>query len=773
MRAWLDPPETPLPPDLAAAIGGHPLVAQTLLRRGLTNLEQMCTFLDPRNAAPTPAHELPDLPVAVERLVTAIQRDERICVWGDFDVDGQTATTVLVSTLRELGAQVSYHIPVRERESHGIRLPVLKQVLDEGERLILTCDTGVSALEEVAYAQQRGVDVLITDHHDLPEVLPPALAVVNPKRLPATHPLAHLPGVGVAYKLAEELHRRLGRPDGAEALLDLAALGIVADLATLHGETRYLLQRGLEALRQTRRLGLQAMLELAELPAGTVTEEHISFRLAPRLNALGRLSDANIAVDLLTTQNLVQARVLALQLEGWNERRKLLTNQVFAGALAMLEHDPTLLAPAALVLAYPEWPAGVLGIVASRLVERFAKPTVLLSIGSDGSARGSARSVEGVNITAAITAQASLLSGFGGHPMAAGLGFPPGEEIEGRIASFRRGLAQAVIQQVGAAPERPPLPIDAYLPLQALTLDLVDQLERLAPFGPGNPALTLASRDLVVKSSTVFGRNEGHLAVTVVDPSGKEQRLIWWQGEGNPLPSGLFDLAYHARASAYGGERTLQLEWVEARLVEGAAPVKLAKAPKTEVVDYRRAANKEAILARLRQDQALQVWCEGVAHQHVQGSSRQELEPGAALAIWTSPPGPNELRAALEVVSPQQLYLFGVDPQAANPEQFLKRLAGLVKFAINQREGRLQVSALAAAMASRELAVRVGIAWWEARGALHVASQMGDHIQVQTTQALENPLLPELFAHLTAILEETAAYRAFFQRVDAGLFLVK
>ncbi|MDD5466204.1 MAG: single-stranded-DNA-specific exonuclease RecJ [Anaerolineales bacterium] len=773
MRPWLDPPETPLPADLAAEVGGHPLVAQTLLRRGLTRLPEIRAFLDPNQATPTPASELPDLLVAAGRLEQAIQRGERICVWGDFDVDGQTATTLLVSALRDLGAQVSYHIPVRETESHGIRLPVLEQVLDAGAELILTCDTGVSAVEEVKYACQRGVDVIISDHHDLPEELPPALALVNPKRLPASHPLAHLPGVGVAYKLAEELYWHAGRPEEIEKQLDLAALGIVADLAILQGEARYLLQRGLQALRQTRRAGVQAMMELAELQADVLTAEHIAFKLAPRMNALGRLADANLAVELLTTQDLARARVLALQLEGWNERRKLLTSQVLAGALAQIEADPTRLAPAALVLAYPAWPAGVLGIVASRLVERYAKPVVLLTRAPDGSARGSARSVEGVNITAAIATQAKLLAGFGGHPMAAGLALPPGEDIEGRLAQFRRGLAQAVLEQLGEAPAKPALQIDAYLPLAQLSLELVDDLERLAPFGPGNPPLTLASTGLLIKSSAVVGRNEGHLAVTVVDEGGLECRLIWWQGQGIPLPVGRFDLAYHVRASTYAGERNLQVEWVEARQVEGAGEVTLQRAPKAEVLDFRQEAHKEAVLERLRQEAPLQVWCEGEARQQVQGSRRQELEPGPALAIWTSPPGPNELKDALERVSPTRLYLFGVDPQVAGTEAFLARLAGLIKYELNRHAGRLEVSALAAAMAHRELAVRLGIAWWEARGALRVRSQLGDEIWVQGVSAPESAVLPELNVHLNALLEETAAYRAFFRGAEKDVFLVK
>ena len=244
---------------------------------------------------------------AVERLEQALRQEEIICVWGDFDVDGQTATTLLVSALRRLGGRVVYHIPLRAVELHGVNLEALQQVLQEegisGSGVLLTCDTGISAHAALQYASERGLAVLVTDHHDLPPELPPALALVNPKFLPPGHALASLPGVGVAYQLVEALYIRAGRQPECAGFLDLVALGIVADLAVLSGETRYLLQRGLQVLRNTPRLGLQIMMELADLNPAGLTEEHIGYILAPRLNSLGRLADANPVVEFFTTSD--------------------------------------------------------------------------------------------------------------------------------------------------------------------------------------------------------------------------------------------------------------------------------------------------------------------------------------------------------------------------------------------------------------------------------------------------------------------------------------
>ena len=361
--------------------------------------------------SPAPASELPDIDPAVERLQRAIRDREHILIWGDFDVDGQTATALLYSALSQRGARVSYHVPNRFSEGHGIHLPTLKSKLSGGVELLLTCDTGVSAHDAIDFAAGRGVDTIISDHHALPAQLPAARAVVNPQRLPAGHALRELPGVGVAYKLIEAL---AANDDGdCDNLLDLVALGIVADVMVQVDDTRYLLQRGLERLRNNERPGLRAILERAQIAAAELNEGHIGFAIAPRLNALGRLADANPAVELLTTDDWEQARMLAHRLESYNARRKFLSNQVYESAIAQIEAAPSLLDYAALVLSHSDWHSGVIGIVASRLVEEFGRPTVLIAT-PDEIGRGSARSVEGLDITAAFGQVAAHLTRYGG-----------------------------------------------------------------------------------------------------------------------------------------------------------------------------------------------------------------------------------------------------------------------------------------------------------------------------------------------------------------------
>ena len=402
-----------------------------------------------------------------------------------------------------------------------------------------------------------------------------------PLPLPSSqvHALFDLPGVGVAYKLGEALYDWAGRGEEAGKHADLAAFGIIADVALLRGDTRRLAQLGLAALRTTERTGLQALFESGELDPTNLTEDHVAFGIAPRLNAAGRLADAGPCVELLTTHDRTVARIIAADLEALNARRKFLTDRVTQEAEAQIREDRSLLDHAALVLESPYWPAGIIGIVASRLVDRYGRPVVLISTADaaeggsavTGVGRGSARSVEGVDISAAITACQELLLAFGGHPMAAGLAIPPD-----RIGAFRIAVSNQVARQLEGKPEPEGLRIDAMLPLGELSLGLVDDLSRLGPFGAGNPPLTLCAPRLEVKASRPVGRQEEHRVLTVADETGFERQVVWWNGGSEATPQGLFDLAYIARASTYRGERSAQVELLATRPSPGAPVIELA-----------------------------------------------------------------------------------------------------------------------------------------------------------------------------------------------------
>ncbi len=753
---WIEPQPVTVPDALQEAVGGHPIVARTLARRGVRTVAEARAFLDPDAYTPAPPAALPGLERAVERIIAALRDGERLAVWGDFDVDGQTATTLLVDALRDLsrdlGGDVVYHIPVRAEESHGVTIPHLEQLLDEGPTLLLTCDTGVRAHAAVDYANARGVDVVITDHHELPAgSLPAALAVINPHRLPADHPLGTLPGVAVAYKLAQALYARVGRPADVTRHLDLVALGIVADVATQTGDARYLLQRGMAALRETQRLGLKELARVARISLAQLNTEHIGFGLGPRLNAIGRLGDANLIVDFLTTTDLAQARIIASRLEQLNQQRRRLCDQVEAEAPLLLEH-------AALVVAGRDWHPGVIGIVASRLVERYHRPTVLLSVDEETQrARGSARSVEGVNIIEAITTQADLLEGFGGHAMAAGMALP-----FDRVPAFRRGLSEAVRAQVGEAPPPPTLQLADYLPLEALTLELVDELERLAPFGEGNPLPVLATRDVRVRHHRTLGRDKKHLKVMVGDADETVRPVLWWRAQAEELPEGVFDLAYTVRANVFRGERGLQITWIDARRAPEPEIEEVERPParvRPTVRDYRREPSPRTLLIPLQEQADLVIWSEGGDGP---GVPRDRLAAAERLVVWTRPPSPAVLAEAVAQVGPREIIAFAEDPGLDELRPFMERLMGAVKYALRHNGGEVPLVRLAGALAHCERTVRQGIAWLAARGHVEVLHEEEGTLWLARGDGKPTSDLDEVTATLRALLREAAAYRRYY-----------
>jgi single-stranded-DNA-specific exonuclease len=745
---WIDPTPIAVPDDLRAAVGGHTLIAETLARRGITAPAAARAFLDPAHYQPASPFDLPAMDRAAEIVRAALRGKKAILVWGDFDVDGQTSTALLVDALRGMGGRVSFYVPDRQTDGHGINLERLKTLLP-GVDLLLTCDTGIAAHESITWAKAQEVQVVVTDHHMLLPALPPADAVVNPMRLPAGHPLRELSGAGVAYKLIEALGYAR-----ADDLLDLTALGLVADVMVQTDDTRYLIQRGLEVLRRGGRPGLRALLERVELNPAEVNSTALAFGLAPRLNALGRLADANPAVELLTSTDPALIAMLVNRLEGMNNERRFRTRQIASGATEAIERDPALLDYAALVVAQPEWHPGIVGVVASRLVERYRRPVVLLAL-NGVAASGSARSVPGCNLVKALESCAGLLNRYGGHAMAAGLSLPADKLIE-----FRRAFSRAVRDQLGERPPESTLPIDAVVNLSDLTLDFVADIARLEPFGNGNPPLTLAAYNLTLRSVKPLGRREEHLQLVVEDATGKSQRVLWWNGADSAPPVGPLDLAFTARESFYGGKREVLVEWVEARPAAD-EPAIAVNGSAWEVIDRRGVADPAGALASLRQtDPAILVWREGGAA--VEGVGRFDLVPAETLAVYTPPPGPDEWAAALERVQPRRLIVFSEAPALESPEAFLKHLAGMVKRSLSKQDGRFPMGAAAVASGGREASVRAGLDWLVAAGQVQITGIQDNALRLAAGGSEDAPAKAAAYARLRALLEETRAYRAYW-----------
>jgi single-stranded-DNA-specific exonuclease len=730
---------------LLALTDNNPTVARLLAARGFADPVQARRFIDAAYYTPAAPEELPDVLRAVELLRAAIEAKQKVLIWGDFDVDGQTATALLREALTPL-LHTELFIPDRLNDGHGVPLARLQEQLERYQpQLLVTCDTGITAFEAVDLAKRRGLTVIITDHH-LPEGhLPTADAVINPHRLPASHPLGGLPGVGVAYILVRALYSQLGL--NPERSLDLVALGIVADVAPQSGDTRYYLQRGLHTLRTTQRIGLLKLIEVAGLDRYALTEEEIGFQLGPRLNAAGRIGSARTSVDLLTTDQTDQALVLAQALDGLNLRRRTLQRETEAEIAAQLAADPTLLDYAALVLYGAEWHGGILGPVAGRLAEKYQRPAILLSrAGVFGTvARGSARSVAGVNLAEAFNQLDSLLLSHGGHEGAAGLSL----EIE-KIGAFRRALSQHLAKTKVLRAETP-LTIDATLPLGEANLDFVRILNRLAPFGEGNPAPVFRAENVLIHRAEFLDRAHEHRHLTVFDADGETFFVYWWGSGDQEVPTGAIDLAYTISLKP-GGIVTYTLVDFQAR--EAAA----LPAPVREVIDLRQSDPAAALRYARAQFPDLAVWSD----QDETGTPLRLLEAGKPLAIYSIPPSQKILQTALEQLDPPAVILIGATVAPMRWDALVKAIHGEVgKF---KDAGEFTLLPLALRFSLTEAAAGLALELLTYIGAFAPFTIRDGHVLFGDGEAVqEMEKLKAKLPRFNQLLTEIEAWRVFFR----------
>jgi single-stranded-DNA-specific exonuclease len=504
---------------LARAAGCSPVVAQLLLNRQMRDGASAIQFLSAPLKGLIEPERLPGMPEAVERITAAIAKKKRICVYGDYDVDGVSGTAILLTILRMLEADVDFHVPHRLEDGYGLNNDALRKQAEAGTSLVVTVDCGIASVAEADEARRLGLELIITDHHEPKDRLPDAAVLVHP-RLPGDYPWGGLSGAGVAFKLAWALCKvasgsdKVG-PRQREFLLDalaMAALGTVADVVPLHEENRIFVRHGLARLKQKPSLGLQALLKSANLhEKAELTSTDVAYTLAPRLNAAGRLGSARLAVELLTTPSLQRATDLAIYLEQQNQLRQTVERRILKEAREMLERPEYASAPA-LVLASTSWHAGMIGIVAGRLTDSHGRPVLMIALGENGQlAPGSGRSVPGFRLHEALQACSEHLVTHGGHATAAGFKIEPR-----RLDDFRRRFCDVAAAHFGAAPPAPTLMLDAEVPLAALTAKVVDSMAQLEPFGAGNPQpLFLAGNLQIVGEPKRVGGGERHLSFRV------------------------------------------------------------------------------------------------------------------------------------------------------------------------------------------------------------------------------------------------------------------
>ncbi|MGD0744047.1 MAG: single-stranded-DNA-specific exonuclease RecJ [Verrucomicrobiota bacterium] len=569
-RWSLAPPQPLLAGQLASQLDIPPLLAQCLLNRGLSEPSAVADFLQPRLKNLADPFQLPDMAKAVERLLLAHERREPLVIFGDYDVDGVTSSALLLEVLGKLGWQVNAYLPNRMDEGYGLSRDGVENCLKQfPARLLIAVDCGSTAVETISWLRKRGVEVIVLDHHQVSSSPPEAVALVNPQvqlRTPNSElrtASTELCSVGLAFKLAHALIKRgrqTGLPGAMEfdlkPLLDLVALGTIADLVPLTGENRILVSAGLERLDKTGRPGLVALKKVAESPAPVGTYE-VGYQLAPRLNAAGRLETAETSLNLLFARNLAEAMPLARNLDAHNRERQKIERAIVEEVTGAVRSNFNPQTDFVIVEGQLLWHIGVVGIVASRVLQEFYRPTIILGGPAEGDAewRGSGRSIAGFDLAAALRDCADLLVRHGGHAMAAGLSIQPD-----KIDALRQRLNELARRGLKPGDLQPPLRLDAEVGLDEITLESLDELARLKPTGQGNPPVQFCARNLVHQRPLQrIGADKQHVKMWVTDGAGTLEAL-WWNGGEKSLPVGKFDLAFAPRINEFNGNRSVQLK---------------------------------------------------------------------------------------------------------------------------------------------------------------------------------------------------------------------
>ncbi|PYF08844.1 single-stranded-DNA-specific exonuclease RecJ [Ureibacillus chungkukjangi] len=511
-KKWVvEQPNEDLIKQLQKELNISSLAAKILAARGYTTVEKAQKIINMDSSNLHDPYLLNGMKEAVERIEEALNNGEKILVYGDYDADGITSTTVMMNVLLDLGADVEFCIPNRFSHGYGPNEELFRKAYNDGVQLIITVDNGISGIEPVRVAKELGMDVIITDHHEAGEVLPPADVIIHPRVPEGHYPFGELAGVGVAFKLAHALYGEV--PDH---LYEFAAIGTVADLVPLEGENRYIVQQGIKQLKTTNNPWVRALCEVTSVKQQEIDEDAIGFYFAPRLNAIGRLGDADPGVAFLMSDNDLDATTGAKLLNQKNVERKEIVNTITEQAIEMIENDSTISNSLVLVIAKEGWNPGVIGIVASRLVEKYYRPTIVLSLDPEkGTAKGSGRSIEGFHLYRELSKNREILTSFGGHPMAAGMTFA----LE-NVDEIRSCLHQQALECLTDEMLTPKLSIDVPVDISEVTVDAIEEIKKLGPFGTGFAKPVYALQDVQVRSMRKIGAGENHLKLELEDAHG-------------------------------------------------------------------------------------------------------------------------------------------------------------------------------------------------------------------------------------------------------------
>jgi single-stranded-DNA-specific exonuclease len=745
-----------IPDEVIKAAGGDELIARIFFNRGYKNPETIRQMLNDEYYTPTDVNEFDDMQKAVDRILEAFDRNEKICVYGDYDVDGVTSTVTLVECLNLFTDKVIYHVPDRFTEGYGMNLEVIERLANEGVSLIITCDCGISNLNEINRAKELGMDVILTDHHNIPSELPNADVILNPKLLEEGHKARNISGCAMAFFLCLALLKRNKIEEKAEDFMDMLALSLIADVVSLNGENRYLLKRALPKLFDTKREGLIKLLEIASKTSELSTEEDIAFQLAPRINAAGRMESARLPVELMLCKDPYRAGEMAQKIDFLNTERKRVQQEIIDQAIEQVEtkkKNKTIL-----VLYSDFWHHGIIGIAAGRICEVYRKPAILLSLKEDGkTVVGSARSVEEINIYELIKECSGKLLKFGGHSQAAGL-------------SLRKDDLQEFIREIELLAEKKhfiketvSIDVDKELEIDLINDELYERIQSAGPYGEGFEAPGFVSYGLKVLSDRKTEKN--HHIMVLEGKNSTRISAVKWFGDEKSLQGKVFDVTYKISKNTYRGNSNIQLtlgqmidNGEEARdvfvgriLDERASDINLLRDKYSQALFFYEGLNSKCPVA------------DAVDRFGITKSDN---------LIFLSPPANTEIfREVIALCNPHNIVInFGVLPDYSF-KGFVMNLLGLIKHIVNQDKGMCYIEAASIKLCVEESIIKSGLRFLKAAGKInYILSEDDKRVFLLKGDGTQSREVVSAEKRLKNALMEKQAYQQFILNMEIDKF---
>lgn len=754
---------------------GSELLAQLLVQRGIDNAQKIKDFLNPEKRKITSPFVFTDMQKSIERIFSAIETQEKIIIYGDFDCDGVTSTSLLYKTLSHIGANVDFYIPNRATENHGLNNKALVQLIAKQKaKLVITVDCGISDVEQINFANSFKVDVIITDHHEAPDVLPNAFAIINPKAINALDKdltieeidaLNELAGVGVTFKLACALLEKTQNYDFVNELLPFVAVGTIADVVPILYENRSFVDAGIKLIQSGKHYGLTKLLEISgyDIKNG-ITSENIAFGIAPRINAAGRLDTVQNAVRLLISDNKSEIDMCVEELNNLNRIRQDLCDNIYEEAIEMLQNEPS---QDSIILYKKDWHAGIIGIVASKLVEKFYKPVFLMTFDENtGFIRSSSRSIPEIHIRNVIADNADLMEYFGGHSQAAGLVFDPNKNSFEKIKS---ALNESVKNQLNGKELIPTVEADLSIDANEISIDLINLISKLEPFGEANKSPLFIVEKLILNSHRTMGQKNNHLKIFCESQEGKPFECVFWNHDSLNIPQGKeFDLVFYPKLNIFNGITTIQLDIQDIKsefeIKEEKSEFKLYDHRKKtdiyrQICDYLLttkvtttvfAQNKSTI-------ETLKSYKE-IAPKVV---NRKNLAKCNQIMFFDYPASQNQMKEILKITGAKICHFMSYNNKNFDITELIKNISGMLKYVCSNKNGEVNLCDISDFLAISDEVTELCFDMLEELGMFEILEKKATYCKIEFKQAIEYSKIKEsdLYEELESELKKIYEYR--------------